>query len=73
MIDLDPNSIDSVQPKCRESWTIIFYTTLVIFMVLTDEGGIKQIYGAQWFSGRVLDSRLRGRRFDPHWRLEQEH
>ena len=29
-------------------------------MVLTDEGGIKQIYGAQWFSGRVLDSRRRG-------------
>ena len=33
--------------------------------------------GAQWLSGRVLDSRLRGRRFKPHWRhcvmvLEQD-
>ena len=24
--------------------------------------------GAQWLSGRVLDSRLRGRGFEPHWR-----
>ena len=23
--------------------------------------------GAQWLSGRVLDSRLRGRGFEPHW------
>ena len=23
--------------------------------------------GAQWLSGRVLDSRLRGRMFEPHW------
>ena len=33
--------------------------------------------GAQWISGRVLDSRLRGRGFKPHWRhcvvvLEQD-
>ena len=33
--------------------------------------------GAQWLSGRVLDSRLRGRGFEPHWRhcvvvLEQD-
>ena len=33
--------------------------------------------GAQWVSGRVLDSRPRGRGFDPHWRhcvvvLEQD-
>ena len=26
----------------------------------------KQTEGAQWLSGRVLDSRLRGRRFEPH-------
>ena len=25
-----------------------------------------KIEGAQWLSGRVLDSRLRGRRFEPH-------
>ena len=24
--------------------------------------------GAQWLSGSVLDSRLRGRGFEPHWR-----
>ena len=34
-------------------------------------------YGAQWLSGRVLDSRPRGRRFEPHRRhcvvvLEQD-
>ena len=23
--------------------------------------------GAQWLSGRMLDSRQRGRRFEPHW------
>ena len=27
--------------------------------------------GAQWLSGRVLDSRPRGRGFEPHQRLEQ--
>ena len=26
------------------------------------------ILGAQWLSGRVLDSRPRGRRFEPYWR-----
>ena len=25
--------------------------------------------GAQWLNGRVLDSRLRGHGFEPHWRL----
>ena len=33
--------------------------------------------GAQWLSGRVFDSRPKGRRFEPHWRhwvvvLEQD-
>ena len=33
--------------------------------------------GAQWLSGRVIDSRPRGRGFEPHWRhcvvvLEQD-
>ena len=28
---------------------------------------IKQHMGAQWLSGRVLDSNPRGRRFEPHW------
>ena len=26
------------------------------------------LMGAQWLSGRVLDSRPKGRRFEPHWR-----
>ena len=26
------------------------------------------LLGAQWLSGRVLDSRLRGRGFESHWR-----
>ena len=28
---------------------------------------IKQHEGAQWLSGRVLDSKPRGRGFEPHW------
>ena len=37
----------------------------------------KRSQGAQWLSGRVLDSRPKGRRFEPHWRhcvvvLEQD-
>ena len=26
------------------------------------------LWGAQWLSGRVLDSRPKGRGFEPHWR-----
>ena len=38
---------------------------------------IKQNQGAQWLSGRVLDSKPRGHGFEPHWRqcvvvLEQD-
>ena len=29
---------------------------------------IVTLEGAQWLSGRVLDSRPRGREFEPHWR-----
>ena len=37
----------------------------------------KFMEGAQWLSGRVLDSRQKGRGFEPHWRhcvvvLEQD-
>ena len=37
----------------------------------------RRIMGAQWLSGSVLDSRPRGRGFEPHWRhcvvvLEQD-
>ena len=48
----------------------LLYTTLTNFSrqylvmckVYIDIGGV------QWLSGRVLDSRLRGRRFEPHRR-----
>ena len=32
-------------------------------------GGLKYVIleGAQWLSDRVLDSRERGRRLEPHW------
>ena len=30
--------------------------------------GRSRLLGAQWLSGRVLDSRPRGRGFEPHWR-----
>ena len=29
---------------------------------------MKRLMGAQWLSGRVLDSRPRGRGFESHWR-----
>ena len=33
-----------------------------------DEGNNRLRWGAQWLSGRVLDSRQKGRRFEPHRR-----
>ena len=38
---------------------------------------MKECKGGQWLSGRVLDSRPKGRGFEPHWRhcvvvLEQD-
>ena len=30
-------------------------------------GTMNKKMGAQWLSGRVLDSRPRGHRFEPHW------
>ena len=37
--------------------------------------GNRKIKGVQWLSGKVLDSRKRGREFEPHRHcvLEQEH
>ena len=42
--------------------------------VFSLEGKYKFSVGAQWLSGRVLDSRPRGRRFEPHFvvLLEQD-
>ena len=38
------------------------------FPTLPMLGNISHAMGAQWLSGRVLDSRPRGRRFEPHRR-----
>ena len=38
-------------------------------MTLESKVNVKYILmGTQWLSGRVLDSRLRGRGFESHWR-----
>ena len=42
-----------------------------------DRGAAGSNVGVQWLNGRVLDSRPRGRGFEPHWRhcvvvLEQD-
>ena len=43
----------------------IYLTSLVeTIVIFTDHNSLK---GAQWLSGRVLDSRPRGRAFEPHW------
>ena len=42
-----------------EGSQIIIFQIKLCFLSLT---------GAQWLSGRVLDSRLKGRGFEPHWR-----
>ena len=40
----------------------------LIFVTHTALHGHLQHVGGQWLSGRVLDSRPRGRGFEPHWR-----
>ena len=50
-----------------------FYTDLTVIIVLVDQQDSHMkittlITGAQWLSGRVLDSRPRGHGFEPHWR-----
>ena len=42
----------------------IFFPFRVASMII--ENNFKGILGAQWLSGRVLDSRPRGRRFEHH-------
>ena len=39
-----------------------------IISVLVYADAIKALIGAQWLSGRVLDSRPKGRGFEPHRR-----
>ena len=38
------------------------------FAVFLRVAVLHRVYGTQWLSGRVLDSRLRGRGFEPHRR-----
>ena len=44
-----------------------FYCSLVSY--IENKIGFRPRSGAQWLSGRVLDSRLKGRVFEPHRRL----
>ena len=37
-------------------------------MEIFQDGAFPNLEGAQWLSGRVLDSRPKGRGFEPHWR-----
>ena len=43
---------------CHEKWSV--QRCLITFH--------KCVVGVQWLSGRVLDSRPKGRGFEPHWR-----
>ena len=78
-----PRSIDSNQnnlffPYVSNNWliftdTVGFISRSLFPMLLFHEG----CQGAQWLSGRVLDSRRKGRGFEPHRRhsvvvLEQD-
>ena len=54
-----------------------FEVFLLLFSNVGYPGWNSQYLGAQWLSGRVLDSRPRGRGFEPHRRhcvvvLEQD-
>ena len=61
---------DIVCLYCKKHQIKIHATVIVLQCYQQDRG-------VQWLSGRVLDSRLRGRGFKPHWRrcvvvLEQD-
>ena len=46
----------------------VTYQFAISYQLVTPEG-TPFFKGAQWLSGRVLDSRPRGREFEPHQRL----
>ena len=50
--------------ECNRSWWLWL---LEFFLYIKKQHGIHMESGAQWLSGRVLDSRLRGCGFEPHW------
>ena len=68
---LDPNFRFHPMQHTKESYQnvhCLYYIT---------QGSYMNAQGAQWLSGRVLDSRPRGCGFEPHWRhcvvvLEQD-
>ena len=47
------------------SWSVMSSIQVIFSMNLLCQETPKK--GVQWLSGRVLDSRLRGRGFEPHW------
>ena len=81
-------SVYPVRPSTAASLSTVAQTLMQIYEILSEdyEQFVVQIFlsqinivcqGAQWFSGRVLDSRQRGRGFETHRRhcvvvLEQD-
>ena len=47
---------------------MLFFKSLIQQKMAVVELDSRPREGAQWLSGRVLDSRPRGRGFKPHWR-----
>ena len=52
-------------PKNGQTVTCPLYKFIIKYSV-DIANNVNPDLGAQWLSGRVLDSRLRGRRFEPH-------
>ena len=50
-------------------WTSVNQVWPITLLFVHDDPQYPRFVGAQWLSGRVLDSRPRGRGFEPHWRL----
>ena len=70
----DPGVASSIPATSHTNHEIISMVILILLRIqeglltVTRESMCLKYYlqGAQWLSGRVLDSRLRGRRFKPH-------
>ena len=59
------SSLSTIMMKAQDTMTFAFGITICIHSIISTASHIK---GAQWLSGRVLDSRLRDRGFEPHRR-----
>ena len=74
------NSSQSTHPAGRVLWEeLLGYNiySLMFFIAYAFKGQVHVFVRAQWLSGRVLDSRPKGRGFEPHRRhcvvvLEQD-